>query len=406
MKPGSWSSIGLIYFYSILCAASISKLVPIEGDIERAFGATPAGVGLAISLIAVSSVFASTIGGAIIDRIGARRSIVGTSVFLVACNLGSFAARSLFALDMARLAEGVEFIGIIVAAPALIMATTTGRRRVQAMTLWSTYTPTGVTLGLLLAAPFAGTSAWRWMFLVHGALFAAAALLGGLLPDVPRVSEQTAPGSRASWLAECKQIYREAGPWKLSISTAALISIGLGTSTVMPAYLARAHHVSIAASSSLLAVSNVAMIVGGLGAGIVLTRGGRPFSVYAGLAAAGMASALLLYDPAISFSWAMVALLVWLGSTGAGVAVLMALLPQVARDPEKGGATMGLVGQVMAVSNLATPPLYLGLLSKGNWLYFVALVCGGWILSLAFLPAGRRRAAAPAGEAGVSISRE
>lgn len=406
MKPGSWSSIALIYFYSILCAASISKLIPLEGDLERAFGATPAGVGLAISLIAVSSVFAATIGGAMIDRIGLRRAMVGTSVFLVLCNLGGFAARSLLALDLARLAEGVEFIGIIVAAPALIMATTTGRRRVQAMTLWSTYTPAGVTLGLLLGAPFAGTSVWRWMFLVHGALFAGAALLGGLLPEVPRAPEQDGPRGRATWLAECGEVYREAGPWKLSVSNAALISIGLGTSTVMPAYLARAHHISIAASSSVLAASNAAMIVGGLGAGIALTRGKKPLSVYGGLAAAGMASALLLYDPLVSFPWAVAALLVWLGSTGAGVAVLMALLPQVARDPEKGGATMGLVGQVMAVTNLVTPPLYLGLLAKGNWLSFVALISGGWVVSLAFLPARRQRAAAPAEEASVSISRE
>jgi hypothetical protein len=69
----------------------------------------------------------------------------------------------------------------------------------------------------------------------------------------------------------------------------------------------------------------------------------------------------------------------------------MSLLPHVTRDPGRGGAAMGLVGQVMAITNLMTPPLYLSLLAKGNWLYFVALILSGWIISLAFLPAWKRR---------------
>jgi hypothetical protein len=71
----------------------------------------------------------------------------------------------------------------------------------------------------------------------------------------------------------------------------------------------------------------------------------------------------------------------------------MALLPRVVRDPARGGAAMGLVGQVMAVGNFFTPPIYLALLPKGNWLAFVALVLSGWILSLAFIPAWKNGSA-------------
>lgn len=390
MKPGSWGSIWVVYIYSILCAASISKLVPIEPQIERQFHTTPAGVGFAISIIALSSIFASTIGGGIIDRIGARRSIVATSIFLVFCNLLSFFATSMTMLDAARLLEGIEFIGIIVAAPALIMATTTGRRQVQAMTLWSTYTPAGVGLGLLLAVPFAGTSAWRWTFIVHGALFALAAAFGWLLPDTSREAVPHAPQRKRPGWTDFLEIYREWGPWKLSISNALLVSIGLGTSTVIPRYFARIHHISIATSSSILAAGYVPMIFAGIGAGYLLTRGIRPISVYIGITIAGVVSGLLLYAPSISFPVAIVAIAVWLPCTGAAVAVLMALLPRVTRDPARGGAAMGLVGQVMAVGNFFTPPLYLGLLGKNNWLDFVALVLAGWILSLAFIPAWKR----------------
>src|ERR1039458_770046 len=270
MKPGSWGSIWLVYFYSILCAASISKLVPIEAGLPPTVGTTPAGVGFAISLISVCSAIAATIGGGIIDRVGARLAIIVTSIILVFCNILVFFATSMFMLDVARLIEGIEFIGIIVAAPALIMATTTGRRQVQAMSLWSTYTPAGFGVGLLLAVPFAGTPAWRWTFIFHGVLFAGAALLGGLLPDIPRLLDQGPPNLKKARLADFFAIYREARLWKLSVSNAILISIGLGTSTVVPAYFARTHDVSVAASSSILAVANLAMILGGIGAGFLL----------------------------------------------------------------------------------------------------------------------------------------
>ena len=390
MKPGSWGSIWLVYIYSILCAASISKLVPIEPQIERQFHTTPAGVGFAISIISVSSIFAATIGGGIIDRVGARRSIVATSIFLVFCNVLAFFSTSMAMLDAARLLEGLEFIGIVVAAPALIMATTTGRRQVQAMTLWSTYTPAGVGLGLLLAVPFAGTPAWRWTFILHGALFALAAAFGWLLPGAPReAAPQAAQRKRPGW-TDFVEIYREWEPWKLSISNALLVGISLGTSTVIPRYFARIHHVSIATVSSILAAGYVPMIFAGIGAGYLLTRGVRPISVYVGITVAGIASGLLLYAPWISFPVAIVAIAVWLPCTGAAVAVLMALLPRVTRDPARGGAAMGLVGQVMAVVNFAMPPIFLGLLGRNNWLDFVALVLGGWILSLAFIPAWKR----------------
>ncbi|MGH9638798.1 MAG: MFS transporter, partial [Bryobacteraceae bacterium] len=353
--------------------------MPIEGELEHAFKTTPAGVGVAISIISVSSVFAATIGGGIIDRIGARPSIIGTSIFLVFCNVLAFFSTSMFMLDVARLLEGVEFIGIIIAAPALIMATTSGRRQVQAMTLWSTYTPAGVGLGLLLAVPFAGTSAWRWMFIVHGALFALAAAFGWLLPDIPREAlQQAAQRKRPRW-TDFVEVYREWRPWKLSISNALLVSAALGTSTVIPAYFARVHHVSVAMSSTILAAGYVPMIFAGIGTGYLLTRGVRPVSIYIGIALVGIASGLLLYARSLPFSAVIVALLVWLPCTGAAVAVLMALLPRVVSDPTRGGAAVGLVSQVMAIGNFVTPPIYLALLPKGNWLDFVALVLAGWI---------------------------
>ena len=394
MKAGSWGSIGLVYLYSLLCAASISKLIPIERDIERAFGTTPEGVGIAISLVSIFSAIGATVGGGIIDLVGARLSIIIASLVVILADLISFYAKTMFVLDMARVLEGFEFIGIMVAAPALIMATTTGKRRVQAMSLWSTYVPTGFGLGLLLAVPFVGTPQWRWTFLVHGGLFAAAVSLAGLLPKIPREAIAAKPVSQRSRIKELLSVYGEIGPVRLSISNALLVSVGLGTSTVIPRYFAQTHHVSMATSSAISAFTNLAMIVGAIVAGFALSRGMRTISLYSAVAVIGVVVGILLYAPWVAFSVAVTMMVLWALTTGVASAALMALLPRVVKDPSRGGAASGLVGQVMAVTNFVTPVIYYHTLASGSWLYFVALVVVCWFGSLAFLPAWKMRAAA------------
>jgi MFS family permease len=386
-RAGGWGSILLIYLYSVLAAASISKLVPIAAELEHHLGASPQGLGIAISLLSVSSIFAATIGGAIIDRVGARPAIIITSLIVVGCNVMSFFAQSMAMLYVARLIEGLEFIGIITAAPALIMAITSGRRQVQAMALWSTYTPTGASLGLLLAVPFASTPLWRWTFICHGILFAGAACLGGRLPDIPRAPQRGTTASARSRVADLLSLYGEPRPLRLAVANAILISIGLGTGTVVPLYFAQVHKISVATSSSVLAFANLAMILGGLGAGFLLARKVRASLLYIALTIGGMLAGFLVYAPWVNLPVATAALLLWMLTSGGGTAIIFAVLPHVVRDPSRAAATSGFVTQVMAVATFMTPAIYLTLLAKGNWVPLAGLVLAGWLVSLMLLPA-------------------
>jgi MFS family permease len=382
VEAGSWGSISLIYIYTIVAAASITKLMPLTAELERAFSAGPRSVGFAISLCSVSSLVAATIGGVIIDRVGARTSIIFTCIIAVIANSIGFFATSMFMVDVARLIEGVEFIGIIAAASALLMTITSGARRIKAMSLFSTYVPTGGALGLLLAAPFAGNGHWRGVFALHGAIFAVAACFGWLLPKTPRIPASNA-GSR---IKELLAIYREVAPLRLSLSFLWITIVGLGTTTVLPRYLAQIHPVSITAATTLVAFANIAWIAGSILGGLLLSRNVGTYWLYLIMTVAGMVSGFLLYAPWVSLLIAIAALLVWVVAQGAGLAVIMSLLPRVVKDSRQGGAASALMMQVMALGALFTPPLFLSILAKGKWMYFVVLVLVGWTLSLVFLP--------------------
>jgi MFS family permease len=386
VEAGSWGSIGLVCMYAIVAAASITKLMPLTSVLGHAFNAGPRSIGFAISLISVSSLVAATIGGVIIDRVGARTAIISASIVAVISNIIGFFATSVFMLDVARLIEGVEFIGINAAAPVLLMTITSGPRRMKAMSLYSTYLPIGGALGLLLAAPFAGSGHWRGVFALHGAIFVVATCFGGLLPKTPRVPPTKAISRTAKLPAICWQ----AGPLRLSLAFLWITVAGLGTSTVLPRYLAQTHHVSIAAASTILAVANLAWIVGSIVGGLLLARNVGTSLLYLIMTAVGMVSGFLLYAPWARFPVALAVLSAWVFAQGAALAVITSLLPQVVRDPGQRGAASGLMLQVMAVGALFTPPVFLTILAKGNWLYLVLPVLAGWALSFVFLPAGAR----------------
>ena len=91
-------------------------------------------------------------------------------------NASYLLVNSVPAFQGVRLLEGLIMVCAYSAAPALIMATTSPQRRGRAMALWSTYTPVGISLGLLLSGSFAGTGNWRGGYAIHAALFLALAI--------------------------------------------------------------------------------------------------------------------------------------------------------------------------------------------------------------------------------------
>ena len=386
MKPGSWPSILGIYLFGVLGVACLSKMIPLAADFQRALGASPGTFALMMSLLALPAAILATIGGAFVDRVGPRRTLILAAVIGAVANLGYLLAPSVPVFLAVRLLEGLTMVGVFTSAPALIMATTEGRRRVSAMTLWSTYTPTGFSLGLLLAAGFAGTPDWRVTFALHGGLFVLAALLGLALPQAAPAARSGPAPSWSSRLADLLAAYGQPGPVRLALAFGMVISIGLGTSTIIPSRLAQLEHIPIGQASAILAAANFTMILGALLTSTWLRRGGKARRLYLGLAAVGSIAGVVLFLPATGFPLEIVSLCVWLLATGGANAFTLAVLPAVVADPRKGAAAAGLFSQVSSLVTLLTPPIWIGVFSHGGWQAFIAMIICGWLLSLALLP--------------------
>jgi len=390
MKPGSWPSIGLIYLFGVLGSASLSKIIPLQQDYALHVGATATQFALLISLLTIPPAIFAAVGGTLIDRVGAHRTLITAALAGAAINGAYLLADGLAAFRVIRVLEGFVLVGAYSAAPALIIATAAPARRAPAMAFWSTYTPVGVSLGLLLSSLFAGEAFWRGSYLVHGALFLVLAVAGLWLPRPAR-----APAARAS-ARSLLAAYTEPGPLRVALTFAALVIMGFGVNTVFPSWYSQTHGVSLAQASGLLAGANLTMILGSLAVGALLARGIAPLRLFAGLAVLSTGAAGLLFSPGRDQPALFAALLLWLVLSGASMAVVTAALPRVVASPMQAAGAAGLLSQMAALATFVTPPLWLPMLARGQSGAFVVIVALAWLAALLLLPRGGAPLARPA----------
>jgi len=382
MKYGNWPSILTIYLFGVLGAATTSKIIPLQ-TLFDGLGAGPRLFSWMLALIGLPAAVLAVASGVVADRIGARRFLLISAAVGCAANAGYLVASSAAPFVIGRLIEGLALIGIFTAAPALLMGTTEGRRRVSAMTLWSTYSPAGVSLGFALGAASAARHSLHLVFAAHGALFAMVLLAGIALP-ASSLPPATARHSVRERLTALIDAYRQPRIVRLAIGFFLILSVAFGMSMVLPGYFGRIHGISAAHASAILSGSNLAMIPGSFAAGALLARGNRAVIVFSITALPALLAGLTLLWPGTSPELLVPALCIWSLCLGSATATFLTSLPIVA-DPARLGAAAGLFAQAGAMATLLNPPLWLAILASGRWGLFLVLLVFGWSAALLLL---------------------
>lgn len=380
VPPGGWVALAMIYLYGVSASASLSKVIPILGDIGTHLGVPAAGLALLISLMTILPAVLASMAGAIIDRLGAHRALQLVAATGAAVNAAYLAAPGLGTFMAIRVAEGLVAVGAYSAAPALIMATTAPQRIGRAMAVWSTYSAVGVSLGLVMSGSFAGTAHWRGGYGLHLALFGLLLATSWLLPRAPATPRR---GARPARLLET---WTQPGPLRLSLAFATLVVMGFGMNTVYPQWFARLHAVPVGQASNILALATLVMIAGGLLGGALLARGRRDGRLLAALMLAAVVASVPVFVPGPGQGLRIAAMVAWMLVQGAAIAVVTAALPRVVRNPLQGAAAAGLLSQLAALVTFVTPLLWQPSLRSGNWLGFILVVAAAAAAAWALFP--------------------
>ncbi|KVP19525.1 MFS transporter [Burkholderia multivorans] len=374
---------------SIVSALHVGKATIALPSLQQQFGGSLASLSAIMSVFPFVGVFGGIAAGLLVRRWGDRRLLIAGLVALGVASVAGAAADSFAVLLATRVAEGVGFVIVVVAAPAVLNRVTPPASRTVVFGLWSTFMPAGIALSMVVGPLLGG---WRSGWLAAAVLtFAAAAALpmttsAGARDDAhaPRVG------------AALRDVVASRATTLLALAFATYNVQFFAAMTFLPVFLIQRLGVSVGAAGLVAAAIVASCVIGNLTAGWLLARGARPgivmaaTSVAIGAAGAGLFAVATPAPVAVALGFAFSAI------AGLLPATILACAPMSVPSPSLAPLGIGWVvqgnylGQVIGPLAIGTIVGALGW-SGGIALMIAAAVVGAALgLSLLREPVARR----------------
>jgi MFS family permease len=356
--PTSWPAVSLAIGAGVLAAFQVGKVIIALPEVRESLGMDLATAGVLLSSYTIVGALLGVVTGRVVDKLGRERVLVACLVILGAGALLGAAAPTTALLLASRMVEGFGFMGVVIAAPALINQQTAPRDRRIALGMWGIYMPLGQVL-IMLAAPFVlSLVGWRGLWAANGLLlvgYAAVAtvvLRGGLREHHGR-SVHHAPDSSS--------ILRQRAPVLLALVFGFYSLQYLAVVGFLPTIYAEAG-LSGATVGVLTAIVVFGNVVGNVVGGWLLHRGviAGTLMIVGGVAMG--ASAVVVYSDAAGFGLSFAAAVAFATFGGLIPSSVFVAIPLLAPSPGLIGRANGLVVQASNIGSIIGPPL-VGLLA-------------------------------------------
>jgi predicted MFS family arabinose efflux permease len=383
-----WSAIALVVGAGVISAWQVGK-VPVALDMIRS--------DLALDLASASwllSAFAfigAVVGapiGLLIDRVGAKRmAVAGLLLQGLASAAGSVATNE-FVLGATRVVEGLGFLGVVVAAPALIVTLASPRDRERAMALWATFMPAGMA-SIMLAAPLLDELSWRGFWMLIG--LAHIVYVGCIVMRVH--ADPAAHSVQRDIRQDIRRAIKSPGPWLLGGLFAAQAASFFAVFGFLPSILSERLSVNGSAAGVLSAIAVAISALGNIVCGQLLARGWAPIRLlWMSFATLALCSFGIFSD---QVSGAIAYVLCLIFSTAGGIipVVVLDAAPRYAPQPGLIGLTLGFAMQGNNIGLALGPAAVGSMVSAAGWwtipylITAAAAVAGVLILALTSRPA-------------------
>lgn len=336
----------------IVVATHLGKVAPALPAIRASLSGDLITSGWIASVVSLVGALGGVALGTIANNANVRVMAIGALVLLSLASAGGAMAATSAQLIVARSFEGLAIVSMAVTAPAIIARTTSVADRPFGLALWSTYVPTGMTVGILLAVLVLELSSWRALWVVTSAMSLLSALLFAQLTrgvDLrsPRVG------------VEVKDVIASVtskGPWLLSACFACYAFMWVSLITWMPTFLSSELGLSLSGAALATAVMTGINVAGNFAGAFWLRRGFSRLlligvamtcmAIFGGLSMAATTPADFRIFVGISFSLI----------SGVVPAALIGATSAMARRPGEVASANGVVVQGSQLGQLVGPP--------------------------------------------------
>ena len=381
-----WIAVWLSIAAGIVAALQIGKVPPAIPLLQQDLQLSLVQAGWLASMVNVIGAVAGVLIGGLADRFNYRRTLIASTLLLLAGSLSGALAADAMVLFLSRVGESFGLVIVAVAAPGLIASCTRPEHRRLALGAWSMYIPTGFAIGMVMGSVVTPWAGWRGLWLTNALI---------LLTYLLIFCRLTAPARRnplrvrnSPWWTNVRAVIRAPGLWLLAGIFSCYTVQWFALTTWMPTFLSATAGFSV--TSAVLAGALVVLVnvSGNLSGAWLLHRGVGPWWL---IAAALVFMALCGYGIFTTHSaavWKIGLAVVFSAAGGLLPAALLSTVALHAPTASHIATANGFIVQGSHMGILAGAPLLAALVSTtGGWQHTWWLLAAsgtiGLILALA-----------------------
>ncbi|OJU17266.1 MULTISPECIES: MFS transporter [unclassified Sphingomonas] len=167
----------MLWLIGVLAAAQFARMAVVAPLMRTTLGLTLSQAGWLISLLEVGGALFGFVAGLALARVSVHRFLLLGLAILAGTGLVEAIATGATTLFVARAAEGIGYLFVVIAAPTAIAATVSDAIRPRALALWSTFVPVGIAAGAAVSGFLLTVTSMRGTALVWVSLIVASGVL-------------------------------------------------------------------------------------------------------------------------------------------------------------------------------------------------------------------------------------
>ncbi len=261
------ANVWLILGCGVVAALHVGKAAIATPMLQADLHLTLGEAGWLTGIFAVLGLFGGAPAGALVMAAGDRRMLLlGLGVMTLAGAAGAIAP-SYSILLASRLLEGLGFLLITVAGPAILQRLTTGSQRDMAFSLWSCFMPCGMAIAMLAGPLF---HSWQSFWWASAGFAAATAVI--VVCCVPRGATSGSQPLRGM-VTGIRRLLSSSGTSSLALCFALYSLMFFALFSFLPVLLMERMGVSHHSAGLLAALASAINASGNLAAGYLMARG-------------------------------------------------------------------------------------------------------------------------------------
>ncbi|MEL5603870.1 MFS transporter [Serratia nevei] len=351
-----WLAVINVLFAGIAAALHVGKATIALPALEDEFGRSLEALSWVISAFPFVGVFGGIAAGLLVRRWGDRRLLALGLLIISAASFTGAALHDFSGLIVSRFVEGLGFVIVVVASPAVLNRIVAPAQRSLVFGIWSTFMPAGIAISLFFGPHLAG---WQQSWQAGAALTLLAALL------------------------------RAHRPLLLALMFAAYNLQFFSVMTFLPIFLMQRIGLTLAAAGGISAAAVAANIIGNLAAGLLLSRGLRAGSLLAATSLIIGVFGIGIFLPITPNALLIPLCFLFCAIAGMLPATILAATPAATPEPTLLPLSLGLVMQGNYLGQVIGPVALSAIVAAAGWAapawLVLAAAVSGALLALAFL---------------------